>query len=97
MNYRDRSAHDTLSSLFETGFSVFVYSYFLMKQLELFSVDNASRPVALVSPNLPEFIKDVIRNNWDKSSSGLGDHYYVNSETITDPDELQEYWEEYSL
>ena len=42
-------------------------------------------------------IKDVITNNWDKSSSGLGDHYYVDSENITDPDELQEYWEEYSV
>ena len=31
------------------------------------------------------------------SSSGLGAHYYVDSETITDPDELQEYWEEYSV
>ena len=68
-----------------------------MKQLELFSVDNASRPVALVSPNCSQLVLDVLNNSWDKSSSGLGDHYYVNSETITDPDELQEYWEEYSL
>ena len=69
-----------------------------MKKLIPFTPQGLERPVALVSPNLPDFIKDVITNNWDKSSSGLGDHYkVVDSETITDPDELQEYWEEYSL
>ena len=53
--------------------------------------------MALVSPTCPDFIKDVITNSWDKSSSGLGDHHYLNSEIINDPDELQEYWEEYSV
>ena len=68
-----------------------------MNQLELFTPQGLERPVALVSPNCPDFIKDVITNNWDKSSSGLGDHYYVDSENITDPELLHEYWDEYSV
>ena len=46
-----------------------------MNQLELFTVEGQERPVALVSPNLPDFIKDVIRNSWDKTSSGLQDRF----------------------
>ena len=53
--------------------------------------------MALVSPNCSQLVLDVLENNWDKSSSGLGSHYSVDSETITDPDELQEYWEEYQV
>ena len=68
-----------------------------MKNLKPFTPQGCDKPVALVSPNLPDFIKDVITNNWDKSSSGLGSHTYVDSQSITDSDELQEYWEEYSL
>ena len=68
-----------------------------MKNLKSFTPQGCDKPVALVSPNLPDFIKDVISNNWDKSSSGLGSHTYVDSQSITDSDELQEYWEEYSL
>ena len=68
-----------------------------MKKLIPFTPQGLNSPVALVSPNLPDFIKDVITNSWDKSSSGLGDHHYVDSQSITDPDELQEYWEEYSV
>jgi hypothetical protein len=70
-----------------------------MNQLELFTPQGLERPVALVSPNLPDFIKDVITNNWDKSSSGLGSHVYVEDviQTITDDEILQEYWEEYSV
>jgi hypothetical protein len=70
-----------------------------MNQLELFTPQGLDRPVALVSPNLPDFIKDVITNNWDKSSSGLGSHVYVEDviQTITDDEILQEYWEEYSV
>jgi len=74
-----------------------LFTYFIMKKLIPFTPQGCDKPVALVSPNLPDFIKDVITENWDKSSSGLGDHYYVDSETITDPDELQEYWEEYQV
>ncbi len=44
-----------------------------MKELIPFQVDNNSAPVALISPDLPEYIKDVIRKNWDKTSSGFGD------------------------
>ena len=70
-----------------------------MNQLELFTPQGLERPVALVSPNLPDFIKDVISNNWDKSSSGLGSHVYVEDviQTITDDEILQEYWDEYSV
>ncbi len=45
----------------------------MSNQLELFAVNNNSAPVALVSPDLPEYIKDVIRNSWDKTSSGFQD------------------------
>ena len=45
----------------------------MSNQLELFAVDNNSAPVALISPDLPEYIKDVIRKNWDKTSSGFQD------------------------
>ena len=69
----------------------------MKKDLIPFTPQGLERPVAMVSPNCPDFIKDVITNSWDKSSSGLGSHIYMDSESITDPDELQEYWEEYSL
>ena len=55
--------------------------------------------MALVSPNCSQLVLDVLENSWDKSSSGLGSHYYVEDvrESLIDADELQEYWEEYSL
>ena len=70
-----------------------------MNQLELFTPQGLNSPVALVSPTCPDFIKDVITNNWDKSSSGLGSHVYVEDviQTITDDEILQEYWDEYSV
>jgi len=69
-----------------------------MKNLRPFTPQGCSQPVALVSPGCSQLVLDVLNNSWDKSSSGLGNHYkVVDSETITDPDELQEYWEEYSL
>ena len=69
-----------------------------MKKLVPFTLQGHTRPVALVSPNCSQLVLDVLNNSWDKSSSGLGDHYkVVDSETITDPDELQEYSEEYSV
>jgi hypothetical protein len=70
-----------------------------MKQLVPFTPTNCDAPVAFVSPNLPDYVKRVINDNWDKTSSGLGSHTYVEDLTqeITDPDILQEYWEEYSL
>ena len=74
-----------------------LFIYFSMKKLIPFTPQGCTNPVALVSPNCSQLVLDVLNNSWDKSSSGLGDHYYVNSETITDPDELQEYWEEYSV
>ena len=74
-----------------------LFIYFLMKKLNSFTPQGCTNPVALVSPNCSQLVLDVLNNSWNKSSSGLGDHYYVDSETITDPDELQEYWEEYSL
>jgi len=53
----------------------------------------------LVSPNCSQLVLDVINNSWDKSSSGFGDHYYVEDvrESLTDSEELQEYWDEYSV
>ena len=68
-----------------------------MKKLIPFTPQGLTSPVALVSPNCSQLVLDVINNSWDKSSSGLGDHHYVDSQSITDADELQEYWEEYSL
>ena len=68
-----------------------------MKKLIPFTPQGLNSPVALVSPNASQLVLDVINNNWDKSSSGLGDHHYVDSQSITDADELQEYWEEYSV
>ena len=56
-------------------------------------------PVAMVSPNLPSWIKDVLNDSWDKTSSGLGTHTYVEDmiQDVTDPEVLQEYWDEYSV
>lgn len=34
--------------------------------------------VALISENLPDYIKDIIINNYNKSSSGLASHYSLN-------------------
>ena len=70
-----------------------------MKQLVPFTPTNCVNPVAYVSSNLPTWIKDVIDKDWDKTSSGLGNHVYVEDliQDETDPDILQEYWEEYSL
>ena len=70
-----------------------------MKQLVPFTPTNCDHPVAYVSPNLPEWIKDVLNKNWNYTSSGLGNHVYVEDliQDETDPDILQEYWEEYSL
>ena len=68
-----------------------------MKKLIPFTPQRLESPVALVSPNCSQLVLDVINNSWDKSSSGLGDHYYVDSENITDPELLHEYWDEYSV
>ena len=51
---------------------------------------------AAADPVVMAALSSLQEQGWP-SSSGLGAHYYVDSETITDPDELQEYWEEYSL
>ena len=76
---------------------LFVYLYFLMKNLIPFTPQGCDKPVAMVSPNCSQLVLDVLENSWDKSSSGLGSHTYVDSQSITDADELQEYWDEYSL
>ena len=51
---------------------------------------------AATDPAVMAALSSLQERGWP-SSSGLGAHYYVDSESITDPDELQEYWEEYSL
>ncbi len=70
-----------------------------MTKLIPFTPSNCNEPVALVSPDLPEWVQGVLDENWDKVSSGLGVHTYVEDmiQNTTDPDLLQEYWEEYSL
>ena len=70
-----------------------------MKQLVPFTPTNCDQPVAFISPDLPEWIQGVIDENWLKTCSGLGNHVYVEDmiQDETDPDILQEYWEEYSL
>ena len=76
-----------------------LFIFIIMKQLVPFTPTNCDAPVAFVSPNLPEWIQGVIDENWMKTSSGLGTHTYVEDimQDVTDPDTLQEYWEEYSL
>ena len=68
-----------------------------MKKLNSFTPQGCTNPVALVSPNCSQLVLDVLENSWDKTSSGLGSHIYVDSQSITNPEELQEYWEEYSV
>ena len=53
--------------------------------------DSAAKDPAVMAA-----LSSLQEQGWP-NASGLGSHYYVDSETITDPDELQEYWEEYSL
>jgi len=70
-----------------------------MTKLIPFTPTNCDQPVALVSPNLPEWVQGVIDEHWMDVSSGLGNHTYVEDmiQNTTDPDLLQEYWEEYSV
>ena len=53
----------------------------------------------MVSPDLPEWVQGVLEKSWMKTSSGLGNHTYVEDiiQHVTDPDVLQEYWDEYSV
>ena len=51
---------------------------------------------AAADPAVLAALQSLQDQGWP-SSSGLGAHYYVDSESITDPDELQEYWEEYQV
>ena len=53
--------------------------------------DSASKDSAVMAA-----LSSLQEQGWP-NASGLGTPYYVDSENITDPDELQEYWEEYSL
>ena len=53
--------------------------------------DSASKDVAVMAA-----LSSLQERGWP-SSSGLGNHYSADSESITDPDELQEYWEEYQV
>lgn len=46
-----------------------------MNKLIEFRIDEDSAPIGWVSENLPDYIKDVLTQNWDKTSSGLGDHH----------------------
>jgi len=50
-----------------------------MNKLEEYTPQGCTKPVALVSNNLPDYILRVIDNNWDVISSGFGTHYSVDS------------------
>ena len=68
-----------------------------MNNLIPFTPDNCKEPVALVSNNLPEWIKEVINNNWNETSSGFGNHYSINELiSIQDQELIDEYNEEYA-
>ena len=71
----------------------------IMSNLIPFTPTNCDMPVAYVSPNLPSWVKDVLNDSWMKTSSGLGNHTYVEDmiQDVTDPEILQEYWDEYSV
>jgi len=75
-----------------------LFTYFIM-QLSLFPMFNGAALVndkAAADPAVMAALSSLQERGWP-SSSGLGAHYYVDSESITDPDELQEYWEEYQV
>ena len=68
-----------------------------MSKLIPFTPDNCDAPVAFVSPDLPDYIKNVINANWDKTSSGFGDHITVDELiSIQDQEFLDEMNEEYA-
>ena len=70
-----------------------------MTKLIPFTPSNCNEPVAYVSPDLPDWVQGVLDERWMHVTSGLGNHTYVEDiiQNTTDPDVLQEYWEEYSL
>ena len=75
-----------------------LFTLFIM-QTTLFPMFNGAALVndkAAADPVVMAALSSLQERGWP-SASGFGDHYYVDSESITDPDELQEYWEEYSL
>ena len=75
-----------------------LFTLFIM-QTSLFPMFNGAALVndkAAADPAVIAALQSLQDQGWP-SASGLGAHYYVDSETITDPDELQEYWEEYSV
>ena len=75
-----------------------LFTLFIM-QTSLFPMFNGAALVndkAAADPAVMAALSSLQERGWP-SSSGLGAHYYVDSETITDPDELQEYWEEYQV
>ncbi len=69
---------------------------FLMNE---FTPLGCTQPVALVSPSCEQLVLDVINKCWEKTSSGLGSHVYVEEliESISDQETVQEYWKEYQV
>lgn len=65
----------------------------MSNQLEQFTPKGCNRPVALISHDIPEFIKDVITEKWMESSSGFGSHFTFDE--FVD-EQVQEYQEEYA-
>ena len=76
-----------------------MFTLFIMNKLVPFTPQGCENPVALVSPNCSQLVLDILEKDWAYTSSGLGSHTYVEDLTqeITDPELLQEYWEEYQV
>ena len=48
-----------------------------MKNLVEYVIPGHDRPVAFISEDLPDYIKQIIRTNWDYTTSGLSDSYSI--------------------
>lgn len=45
-----------------------------MSTLVPFTPDRCRYPVAMISEDLPQYIKDILNDCWHKEASGFGDH-----------------------
>ena len=71
--------------------------YLIMQTLQPFIPDNCTSPVAYMSSDTPDWIKDVINENWDQVSSGLASHYtFEELIGIQEQELFEEYQEEYA-
>lgn len=49
----------------------------MKKRLVPFTPSCCNYPVAMISEDLPNYIKEMIVRSWSAESSGFGDHLYV--------------------